>query len=422
MKSQVLWIMSGLLVFTGCATMSEDEELAASGMIPPSANYSPVQAPVYPPLNQPYSPNLLNENDGRVMNIDRLNVGEANLPAPLNQPNTEQGVAQNGNANANGNAQANGNGNYEYEEYTSDYAQEYVPSYIAPSEVVPYEQVLPAPQDSANGALPNGQMAQVPSPLPSTQMPNGALNNVQPYGQPDNGLIPPAPIPNPNIANVNPNMNPQANMGLNLANPQANPPMNPNANPMNPPMNPAFNPSVNPQVNPMNPQANGANPSVACYFEPCLQPEQPKSPTMPPMAEAQSQPQVQPQAQPEKVPNIIPNSPILESEQVIELSAVGMGVAPENTISPSQALALAKRAAIIDAYRQIGEKMYGIKINAQDTVKDMIMTNSVVKARVEALIKNADIVETIYKDGLCQVTMELKLDSKTWNRVLSTNG
>lgn len=449
MKSQVLWIMSGLLVFTGCATMSESEEEA--GMIPPSANYSPVQAPVYPPLNQPYSPNLLNESDGRVMNIDRLNVGEANLPAPQTPPNAEQSVAQNGNGNANGNAQANGNGNYEYEEYTSDYAQEYVPSYVAPSEVVPYEQVLPAPQDSANGALPSGQLAQ--SPLP--QMQNGALPNAQNYAQSSNGLIPPAPIPNPNIANVNPNMNPQANMGLNLANPQmnqqmnppmdyqmnqpypqVNPPLPPHAmnqqNMMNPnmgvaPMNPNMpQQGVNPQVNPahpqaVNPQANG----MACYYEPCPQAEQPKAPTMPPVAE-QPQPQPQPQqaqVQPEgKVPNIIPNSPVLETEQVIELSAVGMGVAPENTISPSQALAMAKRAAIIDAYRQIGEKMYGIKINGKDTVKDMVMTNSVVKAQVEALIKNADIVETIYKDGLCQVTMELKLDSRTWNRILSTNG
>ncbi len=423
MKSQVLWIMSGLLVFTGCATMSENEEEA--GMIPPSANYSPVQAPVYPPLNQPYSPNLLNESDGRVMNIDRLNVGEANLPAPLNQPNTEQSVAQNGNGN--GNAQANGNGNYEYEEYTSDYAQEYVPSYVAPSEVVPYEQVLPAPQDSANGALPSGQLAQGALP----QMQNGALPNAQNYAQPSNGLIPPAPIPSPNIANVNPNMNPQANMGLNLANPQANPmnpPMDYQMNQPYPPMNPPLPPqAMNQQnmMNPMgvapqgaNPQVNGANPNMACYFEPCPQAEQPKAPTMPPVAEPQA-----PQAQVEpKVPNIIPNSPVLESEQVIELSAVGMGVAPENTISPSQALALAKRAAIIDAYRQIGEKMYGIKINGKDTVKDMVMTNSVVKAQVEALIKNADIVETIYKDGLCQVTMELKLDSRTWNRILATNG
>lgn len=118
---------------------------------------------------------------------------------------------------------------------------------------------------------------------------------------------------------------------------------------------------------------------------------------------------------------IIPNSPMLTPSNVIELNAVGMGVAPETSISPSQALALAKRAAIVDAYRQIGEKMYGIRVNGQDTVKDMMLQNSVVKTKVQALIRNAEITETVYKDGLCQVNMELKLDGKIWHKVLSGN-
>ncbi|MCE3037269.1 hypothetical protein LW135_05420 [Helicobacter sp. faydin-H20] len=117
--------------------------------------------------------------------------------------------------------------------------------------------------------------------------------------------------------------------------------------------------------------------------------------------------------------DIIPNSPMLTPNNIIELSAVGMGVAPESTISPSQALALAKRAAIVDAYRQLGEKMYGIRVNAQDTVRDMILQNSTVKTKVQALIRNAEITETVYKDGLCQVSMELKLDGRIWYRTLS---
>ncbi|RDU65248.1 hypothetical protein CQA44_02645 [Helicobacter sp. MIT 14-3879] len=136
-------------------------------------------------------------------------------------------------------------------------------------------------------------------------------------------------------------------------------------------------------------------------------------------------PQIQPEPSPSpkepKETNIIQNSPLLTPDNIIELNAVGMGVAPESTISPSQALALAKRAAIIDAYRQIGEKMYGIRLNAQDTVRDMVLINSVVKTKVEALIKNAEIIETIYKDGLCQITMELKLDGKIWHKILSNN-
>lgn len=116
---------------------------------------------------------------------------------------------------------------------------------------------------------------------------------------------------------------------------------------------------------------------------------------------------------------LIPNAPMMTPSSIIEISAIGMGVAPETTVSPAQALALAKRAAIVDAYRQIGEKMYGIRVNAQDTVRDMVLKNSTIKTKVMAVIRNAEIVETIYKDGLCQVSMELKLDGKRWYRVLT---
>lgn len=115
----------------------------------------------------------------------------------------------------------------------------------------------------------------------------------------------------------------------------------------------------------------------------------------------------------------IPNSPMLTPENEITLSAVGIGVSPENSLSPSQAFAMAKRAAIVDAYRQIGEKMYGIRVNAQDTVRDMMLQSSTVKTKVQALIRNAEVLETVYKDGLCQVNMELKLDGRIWHRILN---
>lgn len=117
--------------------------------------------------------------------------------------------------------------------------------------------------------------------------------------------------------------------------------------------------------------------------------------------------------------SLIPNSPMLTENNVIELNAVGMGIPPENTISPGQAMALAKRAAIVDAYRQIGEKMYGIRLNAQDTVKDMVVQSSTVKTKVQALIRNAEISESIWKDGVMQVSMQLKLDGRIWHKVLS---
>lgn len=119
--------------------------------------------------------------------------------------------------------------------------------------------------------------------------------------------------------------------------------------------------------------------------------------------------------------DIIPNSPILRSQKVMTISAKGLGVAPTNTTSPAQALALAKRAAVVDAYRQLGEKMYGIRVDAKDTIRDMASRSSIVKTRLLAVIKNAEIVDETYNNGLYEITMEVKLDAGKWNKILSGN-
>lgn len=116
----------------------------------------------------------------------------------------------------------------------------------------------------------------------------------------------------------------------------------------------------------------------------------------------------------------IPNAPLMRGQnRMLTLSAVGMGVAPEKTISPAHALAMAKRAAIIDGYRQLGEKLHGVRLNGQETVKNMIMTNSTVQTKLNSLLRNANVVESTYEDGLFQVKMEVVIDGKRWYRILA---
>ncbi len=102
-----------------------------------------------------------------------------------------------------------------------------------------------------------------------------------------------------------------------------------------------------------------------------------------------------------------------------EITVVGEGIAPRNTISPAQALALAKRAAVADAYRQLGAKLYGVKVNSRETVKDAALKDSKIITQVDGLVKDAYITESSYKNGLYRVKMELKIDSKTWKRIFS---
>ena len=108
-----------------------------------------------------------------------------------------------------------------------------------------------------------------------------------------------------------------------------------------------------------------------------------------------------------------------ETVPTATFTAFGDGVPPLDTYSPAQARALAKRAAIADAQRQIATKLFGVKINAKDTVKDAMLKNSIIEARVHGLVKNAAIVDEQYKDGLYRVEMEVQMDKATWERLFS---
>ncbi len=98
---------------------------------------------------------------------------------------------------------------------------------------------------------------------------------------------------------------------------------------------------------------------------------------------------------------------VLKANSTMYISVVGQGVAPMNTTSPAQAYALAKRAAIADAYRAIAEKVKGVRIDGQDLIKNMMVKRSTIRTSVRAMVRNANVVETTFKEGLCEVEMEI---------------
>ena len=69
----------------------------------------------------------------------------------------------------------------------------------------------------------------------------------------------------------------------------------------------------------------------------------------------------------------------------------GLGIAPAGT-SGTQAEALARRAAISDAYRQLAEQTSGVRVDAVTTVENLMLANMTVSTQVSSLIKGAAIV------------------------------
>ena len=134
---------------------------------------------------------------------------------------------------------------------------------------------------------------------------------------------------------------------------------------------------------------------------------------------AQAQPETPKQAvaqdaQPSQPISVEEKATLLGKDNVITLTVIGQGVAPENTISPYQSVALAKKAAKADAMSQLAEKLNGVKIEGYDLVKNMVVQRSQVKTCVSSMIKHANIVETKCAKDFCEVEMELKVVGNKW--------
>lgn len=91
-----------------------------------------------------------------------------------------------------------------------------------------------------------------------------------------------------------------------------------------------------------------------------------------------------------------------------EIIATGLGYNPENMVGGG--MGLARRAAIVDAYRLLAETIKGVQVDADTTIESLIVQSDVVHTNVSALIKGAKIVaEGKGDDGGYYVMMSLPM-------------
>ncbi len=81
----------------------------------------------------------------------------------------------------------------------------------------------------------------------------------------------------------------------------------------------------------------------------------------------------------------------------------------------------AKRAAEADAYRRLGERLMGVKITSDTTVRDLALKNDEVVKSMAGVLKGAEVTAIKYQpDNSCDVTMQVKLSEviRTVTRVV----
>lgn len=89
----------------------------------------------------------------------------------------------------------------------------------------------------------------------------------------------------------------------------------------------------------------------------------------------------------------------------------GNGFGPESIKELGRRKILAKRAAEIDAYRNLLEAVKGVQVTSYTTVESMMLSSDTVRARAEGMIKGMQVIEVTYSnDGGCDVTVEINID------------
>jgi len=93
------------------------------------------------------------------------------------------------------------------------------------------------------------------------------------------------------------------------------------------------------------------------------------------------------------------------------ITATGYGVANPNLArNPGHARILARRAALVDAQRNLLEEVQGVSVTAETTVENLMLANDVVKTRVTGVINGYQVVSEQYNsDGTFEVTIAVSM-------------
>lgn len=94
------------------------------------------------------------------------------------------------------------------------------------------------------------------------------------------------------------------------------------------------------------------------------------------------------------------------------LKEKGNGVMPTGEdISKEQKILMAKRAAMLDAYRNIIEKIKGVQVDGQTTVQDFITEDDSIMTKIENFVHGAEVINSkIVEEGDLKGSYEVEIE------------
>ena len=92
------------------------------------------------------------------------------------------------------------------------------------------------------------------------------------------------------------------------------------------------------------------------------------------------------------------------------IRAKGFAAGKSTTKIKSLQMAQAKRAALMDAQRNLAAAVEGVQVSSESTIRDLELESDIVKTKIDAIIKGMQEVSEKYNDdGTCEVILEMPL-------------
>jgi hypothetical protein len=93
-----------------------------------------------------------------------------------------------------------------------------------------------------------------------------------------------------------------------------------------------------------------------------------------------------------------------------EVFATGIGAPPPNAVNPAQARAMAERAALVVALRNLLEIAKGVRVDSDTEVEDFLVKSDSIRTRVDGVVRGAMPVKKRYlSDGSVEITVVMKM-------------
>lgn len=115
--------------------------------------------------------------------------------------------------------------------------------------------------------------------------------------------------------------------------------------------------------------------------------------------------------------NIVPGIEPPESDEKYMVTATGKGLEPENG-SPAQKRFMAERAAIMDGYRKLAERLGGIVLHSNTRAGMSEVTSDVITTEVNTFMRGARVHSLEFKNGYATAEVRVYLsnrDSRFYN-------